>query len=34
MTAGEKRLADGLTAHTGNEGVNAFADICRERLII
>jgi hypothetical protein len=34
MTAGEKFVADGLTAHTGNKGVNGFADICRERLII
>ena len=34
MTAGEKLLADGLTAHTGNKRVNAFAGICREILII
>ena len=34
MTAGEKILADGLTPHTGSKGVNAFADICCEKLII
>ena len=34
MTAGEKLPADGLTAHTGNKGVNVFADIYRGRLVI
>jgi len=34
MTAGEKLLADGLTANTANKGVNAFADIRRETLVI
>jgi len=34
MTAGEKLLSEGLTAHTRYKGVNAFANICREGMII